>query len=406
MLKAIFTQCKFTKQFITGARHPSPAARFFAPILLGLFANIAWPATTTAKAIHSQPAPPKTSRSTEQESADKAKVEHSKAGGTSTPKTKQSVRPRPPKTKQSVRPRSLPKRAPGKPHAPSLAAAVPKPEKLKLSVYSEEAQRSIGAISVGHPNVGFLINGVALKKDPRWVVTVPQHRFGTEETLLGLTRAIATVQEQFPHSPPVMIGSISPEGGGYAPPHKSHRSGRDVDVYFYRTQGSVWFKPPTRNEIDYPRSWALLKAFLTQTPIDYVLLDRELQTWFRDYAASIGEDPLWLKQMFEGEGRYPNPAVKHAPGHDNHFHVRFASPIARERGRLLYDKLVAQGHLPVKGTELAGAREPVLVAHFPKPGEKASSVADALSGLTAIEQEFDESLEACDPLSPVTAQQH
>lgn len=337
----------------------------------------------------------------------------------------------------------------GLPQAPRMPA--PAPER---SVFTTEATRSIGAISLGLPHVGYLINGVGLKSDPRWVVTVPQHRFGTEETIAGLTRAIAAVQELFPNSPPVMIGSLSPQGGGFAPPHKSHRTGRDVDVYFYKTDGKTWFKPAQHDDIDYPRSWAILKAFLTQTPIDYVLLDRQLQTWFREYATSIGEDPLWLKQMFEGEGRYPNPAIKHEPGHNNHFHVRFASPIARERGRLLYDQLVAEGHLQrterkakhvvrredsltrvakayhtsterivglnqlkarrlrvgqilivPEAIELPGAKAPVLLANFPKPGEKASGVADTLSSLTALEQEIDEALSKLPAPAPVTVQE-
>jgi LysM repeat protein len=304
----------------------------------------------------------------------------------------------------------------------------------------QRATQSIGAISVGHPHAGFLVNGVAMPKDPRWVLTVPEHRFATEETIGALTTCIAKVHEQFPGSPPIMLGSLSARGGGFVPPHKSHRTGRDVDVYFYKLPGKRWDLASKQEDIDYPRSWALLKAFITEAAIDYVLLDREVQRWFRSYAESIGEDPTWLKLIFEGEGPYPNSAVKHAPGHGNHFHVRFASPLARARGRLLYDQLVLQGHVTperrkvvhtvakgdtllaiamkygvkaativelnqlgssrikvgqkltiVTPVDIRGARDPIVLVSFPKPEEAAQARARARSALDILERELKDS---------------
>ena len=47
------------------------------------------------------------------------------------------------------------------------------------------------------------------------------------------------------------------------------------------------------------------------------------------YARSIGEDEAWLDDIFRG----PEPLIKHAPKHRDHFHVRFYNPRAQELGR-------------------------------------------------------------------------
>jgi LysM repeat protein len=210
---------------------------------------------------------------------------------------------------------------------------------------------SIGSISVGHPSVGFLFNGVRMPKDPKWVVTAPQHAWGTEETTQGIAHCIARVHEQFPMTPPAIIGSISPEHGGPAPPHKSHRSGRDADVYFYRLKPAKWYVAAKAEDLDRSRTWALLKCFITETDVDFVLIDRKPQAWLEEYALSIGEDPAWIQEIFHGSGPYPHPVVQHVPGHVAHMHVRFVSPIARERGRYAYDRLVEQGHLALVSKE-------------------------------------------------------
>jgi LysM repeat protein len=214
------------------------------------------------------------------------------------------------------------------------------------------ASRTLGAISVAHPHAGFLINGVRMPKDNRWVISAPQHAYGTEETVAGIAHCVQRVHDQFPMTPPVMLGSISPKGGGAAPPHKSHRTGRDADVYFFRQTGAKWYKAAKEIDTDLPRTWAMLKCFITETDVDFVLIDKLPQSWLEQYALSIGEDPAWVNEIFHGVGKYPYPVIKHVPGHVAHMHVRFVSPIARERGRYAYESLVQQGHIQTPSKEL------------------------------------------------------
>jgi len=161
------------------------------------------------------------------------------------------------------------------------------------------------------------------------------------------------VATQFPDSPKAIIGALSARGGGPFPPHKSHRTGRDVDVYLYLTHRDPkrWYEPGTADNLDRPRNWALLRAIITETDVEMVLLDRSLQALLEEYALGIGEPPGWVQQIFHGApGR--SSIVKHVPGHTGHMHIRFFSPAAQRRGVDLYDKLVRQGHIQPPTREL------------------------------------------------------
>lgn len=203
------------------------------------------------------------------------------------------------------------------------------------------AIQALGPLSVGHPSAGFLVNGVRLPESPDYVITMPSHGFGTQETVDALRLCIGKVRRAIPESHPVMLGSVSGERGGRLPPHSSHRTGRDADVYFFRHPGAQWSKAATEEDIDLPRTWALLRCFITETDVDMILIDRKVQNWIEAYALSVGEDPAWIHGMFHDEGRAKTSIVRHVPGHVAHMHVRFTSPRARKRGVAHYDELVA-----------------------------------------------------------------
>lgn len=239
---------------------------------------------------------------------------------------------------------------------PAGARAQP-PEQVRVgeSSYSLKPNAdALGAISVGHPFAGYLVNGVRMPEGDAWSVGVPQHAYGTEETVASLVYCIRKVSNDFPGTPKVKLGSLSPKGGGAAPPHKSHRTGRDVDIYLYRLPGfeDRWNKSAKAEDLDRARTWALMRCFITDTDIDFILLDRTVQAWVREYALSIGEDPDWLSDLFEGDEKRYSSLIKHIPGHTAHMHVRFVSAAARKRGLLAYDRLVEQGHIPLPVREL------------------------------------------------------
>lgn len=243
--------------------------------------------------------------------------------------------------------------------ARDLAPAAPPTPSASRAPPSVDPERSLGSISLGHPHDGRLVNAVELPPGAGWVRTVPEQSFGTDETIQALVFVIGRVRAEHPETPAAFIGSISARRGGKLHPHKSHQSGRDADVHFYLTKRDPrrWYEPATAENLDRPRNWTLLRSLITETDIDFVLIDREVAALLERHALDVGEDPAWVDDVFHGtrapsDGRRGGrlvPAstalIKHAPGHTGHMHIRFTSPHARRRGRATYETLLRQGHL-------------------------------------------------------------
>jgi murein endopeptidase len=228
-----------------------------------------------------------------------------------------------------------------------------------------EAPASLGSMSLGRPNGGGLINGERLPPDPRWEHVDESHAWGTEETVQYLTAAIGQLFEQFPDSPPVFIGHISGPNGGYLSPHRSHQSGQDVDLGFFYTTKHQWYQRASAANLDLPRTWALVRAFITHTDVRVIFLDHSLQGLLRAYATRIGEDPAWLASVFGGNGNN-NPLIRHAPGHATHLHVRFYNPQAEETARRCYAGLIAMKRIP---------QPTYYLEHVAKKGDSLNSLA-------------------------------
>jgi penicillin-insensitive murein endopeptidase len=200
---------------------------------------------------------------------------------------------------------------------------------------------ALGSMSIGQPNSGALYGAVPLsQEDERWVVVDPTHAYGTRETIDFLESAVARVAEQFPNTPPLHIGHISARRGGHLSPHRSHQSGRDVDVGYYYQDGSEWYARATAGSLDVRRTWALVRALITQTDVYFILMDHSVQALLRKHALAIGEDPEWLDDVFEGK-QSGRALIRHVRGHATHMHVRFYNPIAEESARRCYKHLVA-----------------------------------------------------------------
>lgn len=207
----------------------------------------------------------------------------------------------------------------------------------------EQDLASLGSISLGLPNGGALLNGVRMPKDERWVVVDESHAYGTEETVQNLARVIGHVAAEFEDTPPLHIGHISAPGGGPLSPHRSHQSGRDVDLAYYYANGGSWYQRATPSNLDAARTWTLIRAMVTQTDVEFLLIDRSLHAPLREYAERAGDDSAWLDDLFRGTPPSRPPLIRHLSGHATHMHVRFYNPVAQETARRCYPALVAKG---------------------------------------------------------------
>ncbi|HEY3256895.1 MAG TPA: penicillin-insensitive murein endopeptidase, partial [Polyangiaceae bacterium] len=228
-----------------------------------------------------------------------------------------------------------------------LAEAVPgAPLPHPLDGWSEERIEravttdlsSLGPMSVGTPNAGALVNGVQALASPLYSLVSPGSAWGTQETIDYLNAAVQTVHDEFPDTPPLALGDIGARHGGPLRPHISHQAGRDLDISFYYKDGTRWYARGTRDNLDFPRLWAFVRALIAKTDIDLILLDHGLQEPLKEYALSIGEDPEWLAQIFQGKGAQ-RAIIRHAPGHATHLHLRFWNPLAQETARRCYASL-------------------------------------------------------------------
>ncbi|RMH38572.1 MAG: LysM peptidoglycan-binding domain-containing protein, partial [Deltaproteobacteria bacterium] len=229
----------------------------------------------------------------------------------------------------------LPPPAPPRPHP--LAGL----SDAELDRRVAEDLASLGPISVGRPNAGALVNGVQMPPSPEWEIVNPRETWGTPETIDALARAIRAVHARFPNTRPLPIGDISDRDGGPLAPHISHQSGRDVDVGYYYTTDDKWYTTANGDNLDLPRTWAFVRALVTETDVEVIFIDRRIQKLLRAYAESIGEDTGWLDQLFGGPTSRMRPLIRHEKGHRTHIHVRFYNPIAQESGRRLYRSLLA-----------------------------------------------------------------
>lgn len=192
---------------------------------------------------------------------------------------------------------------------------------------------SLGPLSFGTPNAGYLIQAVAMPADPRWQLIGAPHVWGTQETIEFLTHAIGDVNKRFADTPPLTIGHISAHHGGYLSPHKSHQAGRDVDLGFYYSRDARWFARATAQNLDLPRTWALLKALINDTDVDMIFIDTQVQHLLARHAVDAGDDAAYLDRVFQVRGKSPAPVIRHVKGHATHIHVRFHSPRAQEMAR-------------------------------------------------------------------------
>jgi penicillin-insensitive murein endopeptidase len=199
---------------------------------------------------------------------------------------------------------------------------------------------SLGSMAIGFTNSGALFNGVQMPPGEAWQVVNPEHAWGTRETVDNLTHCLERVVELFPGAATMYIGHISGRRGGHLSPHKSHQSGRDVDVsYYYNAGTEKWYATANARNLDRERTWAFVRTIITDTDVELILMDRSVQRLLRQFALSRGEDREWVDRLFDGGGGL-SPLILHAKGHASHLHVRFYNPLAQETGRRSYEILI------------------------------------------------------------------
>lgn len=199
--------------------------------------------------------------------------------------------------------------------------------------------------SVGAPNAGVLHAGEHLD-ETSIIRVVPafagrDYRWGLPSLVRGLERAASLVNKRFPDSM-LSVGDMSRKSGGEIGHHKSHQSGRDVDVGFYMTdrEGSPLYAqrfvpfdgdgvssamPSAR--FDDARNWTLIEALITDPSLrmQRVFVSAPLRSRLLKEAERRNV-PLWIRLRAAQLLQQPKTGVPH----DNHFHIRIGCPPGQE----------------------------------------------------------------------------
>lgn len=225
-----------------------------------------------------------------------------------------------------------------KPARAQEASPAPKPAPAAID------WSTFDSTSIRNPNDGSLRGGVPLPLTAPGLrfnsERDPKARFGTVEVVRGLVDAGARVFREL-GGLPVTINDLSFEGGGPIPRHRSHQSGRDVDVFFYQLgpdgepieSVGAFFDPSGRGvdfrdladpsddvllTLDVPRTWLFVRSLIEdeRAQLQHIYLAEHLRSLLLGHARSEGTPATTL-------ARFEQMTCQPSYPHDDHFHFRF-----------------------------------------------------------------------------------
>ena len=195
--------------------------------------------------------------------------------------------------------------------------------------------------SVGVPHAGFLTDAAELPKQGHGFVwrTRFDHHYALPRMIALLEQAADAVATAHPGTPPLYVGELSAKGGGaLMPKHRSHRTGRDVDLMFFRSRpdgvpiagddfaklGADGLGVDTHGafvRFDVAREWSLVRALLSSNDahVQWMFIARPLEAMLIEHAIALGE-PSALIARAEQVLQQPGDSLPH----DDHLHLRLA----------------------------------------------------------------------------------
>lgn len=231
------------------------------------------------------------------------------------------------------------------PEPPRPARCPPEPQlevrPVKLLSHEEilrlvkEDPQALGSASIGSPTRGSLWGGVEMK-DSEGIVRAGGYGWGTESVVRSIERAVREVRRCHPGSPPLHVGDIARERGGWLRPHRSHQSGLDADIGYYYKTASTWYQRATAENLDVARTWTLIRALIEGGNVEMIFMDISLQRVLRAHIEALPEGERLPADIFESPLR-KDAIIRHTYGHASHLHARFTDPAAVALGQRMKD---------------------------------------------------------------------
>lgn len=167
--------------------------------------------------------------------------------------------------------------------------------------------------SVGRPNRGRLVEGAALPVGP-YVIRFDWQKYGSALMVWNLSRVLRAFRAETGFERDLFVGAMSRRNGRRLRPHRSHQSGRDVDVRLPAMPHAEGFKLSV-DEVDWHATWALVDAFVRTGDVQVIFLERKLRRRLKRAGLALGANDERIARVMG--------SVRHSPGHTAHVHVRF-----------------------------------------------------------------------------------
>jgi murein endopeptidase/LysM repeat protein len=183
-----------------------------------------------------------------------------------------------------------------------------------------------GAYGVGSPADGRLVNGVQILEGPDWTLHFPSSAWGTTFAVNALMSALHQWRASSGFSGVLRIGSMSRQRGGEFGSHRSHQTGRDVDIRLPLRVDTPQGIPVNVRRVDWIALWHLVDTFERSGSVEVIFFDYKLQRRLAKAAAEAGVPEERIAELLQWPigSKASRGAVRHEPGHTEHIHVRFA----------------------------------------------------------------------------------
>ncbi len=182
--------------------------------------------------------------------------------------------------------------------------------------------------SIGRPWAGKVANARRLQPHPLFVIRDPSRSWGTEETVRWIHEAFDEVRRRHPRANKVRVHDLSFRDGGPIDGHRSHQSGRDVDIIYFQRRcprSGCQMQSILPREMDAGPQWTLFRNWIRRGRAQVIFVDYGLQGVLYREARRRGANRAQLAAWFQYPRgrRAPGGVIRHFPNHRNHVHVRF-----------------------------------------------------------------------------------
>lgn len=198
-------------------------------------------------------------------------------------------------------------------------------EGTELRIYTDHEEPP--SESVGRADHGSLVHGITVPPHPGFVVRERSRAYMTQDAADQLLHAFDVLRDADPHAPRVEIRDASRAHGGPLDQHRSHQSGRDVDIGYYlqRCGSTCAHRRLHPRDLDAARQWRLIETWLREGAVEYIFIDHALQEPLyeaaREAGATRAELQAWFQWPRAEDVRFG--VIRHVPQHADHLHVRF-----------------------------------------------------------------------------------